>query len=70
MTSLEMIQEEEAKVERQDGDDGDDGDDKGVAALRDAGAAAEQLATPRSQRVTRCNCNFQPARPDLFELSL
>ena len=67
MTSLEMIQEEEAKVERQDGDDGDD---KGVAALRDAGAAAEQLATPRSQRVTRCNCNFQPARPDLFELSL
>ena len=38
MTSLETIQEED-KVERQDGD-GHGGGDKGVAALRDGGAAA------------------------------
>ena len=37
MTSLETIQEED-KVERQDGDG--HGGDKGVAALRDGGAAA------------------------------
>ena len=50
MTSLETIQEED-KVERQDGDG--HGGDKGVAALRDGGAAEAAAAAGHFKKSTR-----------------